>query len=76
MQSHSKTWIYYEIWLHSYITWECAWAIDPRLNTVHLLLSPVECMGLCDGPVQATGCPVTDQLEQKHHAIICVLGNC
>lgn len=33
-------------------------------------------MGLCDGPVQTAGCPVTDQLKQKHHTVICVLGNC
>ncbi len=33
-------------------------------------------MGFCNGPVQAAGCTVTDQLEQKHHAVIGVLGNC
>lgn len=33
-------------------------------------------MRLCDGSVQAAGCPVTDQLKQKHNAVIRVLGNC
>lgn len=49
------------------------------LNTVcpiTCVLLPVEGMGLCDGPVQTTGCTVTDQLEQKHHSVVCVLGNC
>lgn len=32
-------------------------------------------MGLCNGPVQATGCSVTDELEQKHHTVTRVLGN-
>ena len=31
------------------------------------------CLG--DGPVQTAGCPVTDELEQKHHAVVRVLGN-
>lgn len=32
-------------------------------------------MRLCDGSVQSAGCPVADQLKQKHHAVACVLGN-
>lgn len=52
------------------------WGIDPSFNILRYLLSPVEGMSLCDGPVKATGCPVTDQLEQEHHAVICILGNC
>jgi len=40
-----------------------------------LQLSPVEGVRLCDGPVQPAGGPVTDQLEQKHHAVTRVLGH-
>lgn len=67
------------MWLHSYsIRSQSAFCTtDLGLNTVwpvHFL--PIEGMGLSDSPVQTTGCPVTDQLEQKHHSVICVLGNC
>lgn len=45
------------------------------LNAARSQLSPVEGVGLRDGAVQAAGCPVTDQLEQKHLAVTCVLGD-
>lgn len=32
-------------------------------------------MGLRNGPIQAAGCPVTDQLKQQHHAVARVLGD-
>ena len=50
-------------------------ALHLGFNTAHPQLSPVESVGLCDCSVQTTGCAVTDQLEQKHHAVIRVLGN-
>lgn len=40
-----------------------------------LQCSPVEGVGLRDGPVQTAGCSVANELEQKHHAVIRVLGN-
>lgn len=48
----------------------CVW-----VNDLCFKISPVEGVGLCNGPVQAAGCPVTDELKEKHCAVICVLGN-
>lgn len=55
---------------------ECIWVTDPNFDTVLVYISPVEGVGLCDGSVQSAGCPVTDQLEQKHHTVTCILGDC
>ena len=46
-----------------------------KLMICVLKLSPVEGVGLCNSPVQAAGCPVTDELKEKHCAVTCVLGN-
>lgn len=39
-------------------------AVERLCVRVLFSVSPVEGVGLCDGPVQATGCSVTDELEQ------------